>query len=136
MRRFLRILLFLFILRIGQVSVVLATRAEKSALCVTESVLHTDGYSSSRYSDFDSPCGSSAVTVPSPVFSPVERGDGGHFWNSRRPRTAAFASYASVRLDRLLSRHGSADSDRLATCHFSGALSPENLLFFLCILKN
>ena len=136
MRRLLRILLFLLILQTGQISAVLATRAEKAASAIAESVLHTDGYSSARYSDFDSPCGCGVVTVPSPAFSPMERGDGQHFWNSRRPRTAAFASYASVRLDKLLNRHGISDFDRLATCHFSGALSPENLLFFLCILKN
>jgi hypothetical protein len=137
MKRFLRIFFFLCLLQIGQISVVVATQEDSDAdAVIAESVLETDGYSSERYSDFDLPCGSPAVNVPSPTFSPAERGGGQYNGNSRRVRSFTPAHYVLFRYDRLLNRHSTGEFGKLLSCQLSGVLSQENHLFFLCVLKS
>lgn len=136
MKRFLRIFLFLCLLQIGQISVVATTQREDCAEAVADSVLESDGYSNDRYSDFDLPCGSPAVSVPSPTFSPSERGGGQYSGNARRVRTYAPAHYIPFRTDKLLNRHGYPESGVFLSCQLSGVLSPEHRLFFLCSLKS
>ena len=135
MKRFLRIFYFLLLLQIGQISVVVATLGDDVAETVTESVLETDGYSSDRYSDFDSPCGCPAVTAPTPTYTPSERGN--WYGNSRRVRTSsATAHYILFRYDKLLNRRYFTEFGDLLSCQLSGTLSVGNRLFFLCALKS
>jgi hypothetical protein len=136
MKRFLRIFFYLCLLQIGQISVVMANQEDNCADAVIESVLETDGYSSDRYSDFDLPCGSPAVTAPSPTFSPSERSGGQYSGNAKRVRTYAPAHYILFRYDKLLNRHSTWEFGRLLSCQLSGVNSLENRLFFLCALKS
>ena len=136
MKRFLRIFLYLLLLQIGQISVVVATQKDSAAETVAESVLENDGYSSERYSDFDSPCGIGTVSAPSPVFTSSERGSS---WsgNAKRVRTSySAAHYILFRYDKLLNRRNFADYDSLLSCQSSGTRSLANRLFFLCALKS
>jgi hypothetical protein len=137
MKRFLRIILYVLLLQIGQVSVVMASHTDDIAeTAVTESVLETDGYSSYRYSDFDSPCGIGTVSAPTPVFTSSERGSD---WsgNAKRVRTSySAAHYILFRYDKLLNRRLLADYDSLLSCQSSGTRSLESRLFFLCALKS
>ena len=135
MKRFLRILLFLCLIQIGQFSVV----SIREGICentVAESVLETDGYSSDRYSDYDSPCGSGSVSVPAPSLSPSENGGSHYFGNSRRVKTSASTHYFLFRSARLQNRHGIEDFGRLLSCHLYGASESASRLSFLCSLKN
>ena len=136
MKRFLRIFFFLCLLQIGQISVVVATQKDNCADVVAESVLEDDGYSAERYSDYDSPCGNTTVSVPSPTFSPSERGGGQYSGNAKRVRTYSPAHYLLFRYDKLFNRHTTGEFGKLLSCQLSGALSPENRLFFLCALKS